>query len=189
MWQKLSLIHHLLLVEEQSQQSLLIRQTLSGSNTSVCPHIGFCWNGALACTSRPIHAHTLKHAFVPVILFIPCGPSYIGLLCLTCKWGKCAHAGALPLCVPNPLAAFSLFRDYPVFKRHRHFSLYSSHLVGLTASQQSSLSSRHHYHLNVFSDMTAESNNLSLCPCIHVCGSVYAVSMCNDCDCTHEYVF
>lgn len=121
MWQKLSLIHHLLLVEEQSQQSLLIHQALSGSNTSVCPHIGFRCNGVLTCTSRPIHAHALKHAFVPVILFIPCGPSYISLLCLTCKWGKCTHAGALPLCVPNPLAVFSLFRDYPVFKRHRPF--------------------------------------------------------------------
>lgn len=153
-WQKLSLIHHLLLVEEQSQQSLLIHQALSGSNTSVCPHIGFRCNGVLACTSRPIHAHTLKHAFVPVILFIPCGPSYISLLCLTCKWGKCAHAGALPLCVPNPLAAFSLFRDYPVFKRHRPFFALlnspSSQLVGPTASQQSSLSSRHHYHFKCF---------------------------------------
>lgn len=128
MCQKLFLIHHLLLVEEQSQQSLLIHQVLSGSNTSVCPHIGLRCSGALTYTSRPVHARTLKHAFVPVILFIPCGPSYISLLCLTCKWGKCTHAGALLLCVPNPLAAFSLFRDYPVFKRHRHFLLYSTPL-------------------------------------------------------------
>lgn len=136
MWQKLSLIHHLFLVEEQSQQSLLIHQALSGSNTSVCPHIGFRCNGALTCTSRPIHARTLKHAFVPVILFIPCGPSYISLLCLTCKWAKCTHAGTLPLCVPNPLAAFSLFRDYPLFKRHRHFSLYSTPLRASWLVQQ-----------------------------------------------------
>lgn len=139
MWQKLFLIHHLLLVEEQSQQSLLIHQALSGSNTSVCPHIGFCCSGKLTCTSRHIHTHThtLQHGFVPLILFIPCSPSYISLLCLTCKWGKCTHAGALPLCVPNPLAAFSLFRDYPVFKWKRHFSLSSTPLGASRLVQQS----------------------------------------------------
>lgn len=136
MWQKLSLIHHLLLVEEQSQESLLIHQALSGWNTSVCPHIGFCCNGSLTCTSRHMHAHTLKHAFVPLILFIPRGPSYISLLCLTCKWGKYTHAGAFPLCVPNPLAAFSLFRDYSVFKWNRHFSLYSTPLRASWLVQQ-----------------------------------------------------
>lgn len=134
MQQKLSLIHHLLLVEEQSQ---LIHQALSGSNTSVCPHIGFRCSGTLTCTSRHIHAHTLEHAFVPLILIIPCSPSYISLLCLTCKWAKSTHAGALPLCVPNPLAAFSLFRDYPVFKWNRHFSLYSTPLGASWLVQQS----------------------------------------------------
>lgn len=66
MWQKLFLIHHLLLVEEQSQQSLLIHQALSRSNTSVCPHIGFRCSGKLTCTSRHIHTHTRTHSNMPL---------------------------------------------------------------------------------------------------------------------------
>lgn len=189
MWQKLSPILHLLLVEEQSQQLLLIHQALSGSNTSACPHIGFRSSGTLARTSRPVRACARSN--VPLSQSFSCGPSYISLLCLTCKWAKCTHAGALPQCVPNPLAAFSLFRDYPVFKRHRHFSLYSTPLRAswLVRPPANNPVSHPHYHLNVSSDMTTDSNHLCLRLCMHVCGSVYVASACNVCECTHEYVF
>lgn len=50
--------------------------------------------------------------------------------------------------------------------------------VGWSNSQHFSLSSRHHYHLNVPSNMTADSNNLCLRLCMHVCVSVHVMTIC-----------
>lgn len=103
---------------QNSRKALFIHQALSGSNTSERVHIGSrcqprqrSYAPTLAhvctytCRHPHKHAHTLKSH-----TFSSCHSSLVTFLslCFTCKWAKCVHAAALPLCVPNLLATYSL---------------------------------------------------------------------------------
>lgn len=122
------------------------------------------------------HAHTLEHCFCPThsLHSIPTSLYLSSVL----------HANELSVLMPEhyhrvcliSLLPFLFPGDYPVFKQNRPSSLRSAPLpasqpAGRSDSQHSNLSSQHHYHLNVPSDMTAEQgpNLLFALVCVCVC--------------------
>lgn len=163
---KHSLIHHLFMVVEQPQNAahssglirfkhICVRSHWLSLPTAVAhSHAQQTANRNIHLSVRMLsrtHTYTHRHAFVPLILFIPFLPRYISLLSVL-------HANELSVLMPEyyrcvcliSLQPFLFPGDYPVFKRNRPSSLHSVQLpASQSVGQPASLPISHTYTITI----------------------------------------